>query len=302
MVEVTHLVAVVLALGAAVAVASHHIFVRMGTDEGDPLHAVLVVMIINTLVLLPVVVIGYYPAYGLTVRSWLSFIAAGILGSLLGRALLYTSIERIGASRTVPIIASWGLPSTVLGVVILGEALTPVHGVGVVLVVGGATIIAWETGRENPTNLSRRELAIGLALPFAAALAFGSEPIFASFGFAEGTPAVVGLGVKTLAATLGFVLYLWYRGAIPATSAVRSVEMQWFVLAGIANTLFLLGYYLALEIAPVIVVVPVVVSNPLFVVLLSALFVPDRLETVTWQIAVAALFVVTGVVTVAVYG
>lgn len=300
MVEPSGAVAVLLAVGAAVAAAGNQLFIRFGTEEGHVHHAVIVVMAVNLLVLVPLVSVLYYPAYGLTLRSGISFVAAGVLGTLLGRVCLYTSIGRIGASRTAPIVSSNALVATVLGVVVLGETLAARHAAGVVLIVGGVAAIAWETSHENPENLSRRELAIGLAIPAAGALAFGWEPIYASFGFAEGTPAPVGVVVKTAAATLGFVLYLRWRGALPGRSLLRTTDLRWFVLAGFANTAFLLGYYVALSVAPVNVVLPLINTQTMFVVLLSALVVPERLEVVTWQLAVAALAVVAGAVMVSV--
>ncbi len=300
MVELTHLVGVLLALGAAISNASQSLFVRIGTDSGKAYDAVFIVILTNIVVLTPLVLIIYYPEYGLTRLSWLSFIAAGICGTLLGRLLMYTSLEKIGASRTVPIIASWALISTILGVLVLGETLSRIHVAGIVLTVGGVVAIAWETSHENPDNLSRRELVIGLLIPFGAAVAYGSEPIFANFGFAEGTPAPVGLVVKTIAAALGLVLYLRWRRALP--NLALSPAKRWFVLAGIANTLFLLGYYVALTIAPVSVVTPIIITNTLFVILFSALFMPQRLERVTGRLVAAAIVVVIGVLLISLYG
>ncbi|QLG64272.1 GRP family sugar transporter [Halorarum salinum] len=302
MVDSTTILAVFLTLGAALAVAAQNLFVRKGTDGGAALDAVVVVIGVNVLVLLPSVAVLYYPDYGLTRTSWLSFAVAGLVGTLLGRVLSYTSIERIGASRTAPIVAGWALVSTVFGVVLLDETLTPVHAVGIVLVVAGILVIAWETNQENPEGLSRRELSIGLLIPVAAAFAYGLEPIFAKFGFAEGTPAAVGLVVKTAAAILGFTLYLRWRGRLPGRTVLRTRNARWFVLAGLANTAFLVGYYAALEIAPVSVVTPIVITNTLFVVALSALFMPKRLERVTPTLAVAATGVVLGVGLITAFG
>lgn len=302
MVEVSHLIAVSLAIGAALSSASSNLCVRRGTDSGTTKDAIFVVSLVNVAVLLPLVAIVYYPEYGLTTRSWLAFAVAGILGTLIGRALNFASINKIGASRTAPILASWALISTVLGVVFLAETLTPMHGVGVVLVVGGVALIAWKTSNDNPDDLPRRELLVGILIPFGAAVAVGWEPIFANVGFAEGTPPLVGLAVKSVAAAIGFGLYLWWNGDLPKSSVVRGTNARWFVLAGATNTVFLLGYYVALAIAPVNVVSPIIVTNTLFVVVLSALFMPERLERVTWQIVAASVVVVVGVLIITVSG
>lgn len=301
MVELTHLIAVFMALGAAIALASQSLFLRIGTEQGNSFDAVFVVMSVNLIVLFPLVSVLYYPDYGLTRVSWVSFTAAGLFGTMLGRMLKFTSISRIGASRTEPIAASNALFATVLGVVLLDETLTVLHGLGIVLIVGGVAAIAWETSHENPDDLPVRELMIGLLIPFGAALAYGIEPIFASFGFGEGTPAPVGLLVKTVAASLAFVLYLRWHGDLPGFAALRSNNTRWFVLAGTANTLFLLGYYVGLSIAPVSIVVPIIITSTLFVVVLSAIFMPQRLEHVTWRLATAATVVVIGVLVITVF-
>lgn len=298
MLEQTSLIAILLSLGAALSAAANNLCVRIGTEDGKTYDAVVVVMVVNLVVLLPLVAIVYYPDYGLTRRSWLAFIAAGVLGTLFGRLFLYTSIARIGASRTSPIVASNALVATILGVLLLDETLVPAHAVGIVLIVVGVGAIAWETSHGNPDDLSRRELLVGLLIPFGAVFAYGWEPIYASYGFAEGTPAPVGLVVKTVAATLGFTLYLRWRGALPEPTIVRGANVRWFVLAGLANTMFLLGYYVALALAPVNVVVPIVITQTLFVVLLSAVVMPERLERVSWQLIVASSVVVVGVLIV----
>lgn len=302
MVEVSHLLAVGLAVGAALSSASSNLCVRQGTDSGTTEDAIFVVSIVNVAVLLPVVVVRYYPNYGLTRLSLVSFAIAGILGTLIGRALNFISIAKIGASRTAPILASWALISTVLGVVFLDETLTAVHGVGIVLVVVGVAVIAWLTSNDNPEDLPRRELLVGLLIPFGAAVAVGWEPIFANVGFDEGTPPLVGLAVKSVAAALGFGLYLWWDDDLPDRSMLRGTNARWFVLAGLLNTVFLLGYYIALSIAPVNVVSPIIVTNTLFVVVLAALFMPERLERVTWGLFTAAAVVVAGVLLITAFG
>lgn len=302
MVAPAHLLGIALAVGAAVAAAATQLFVRLGTDEGRAADAILVVMYVNTGALVPVVLLWYYPHYGLTAASWLAFAAAGLFGTMLGRLFMFTSIERIGASRTAPLYTAWVLVATVLGVLLLGEEPTPLHAVGIVLIVAGVATIAWETSAENPDDLPRRALLVGLALPFGAAIAYGIEPIFANVGFATGTPAPVGLVIKTLAATLGFTAYLRARGALPGLATVGSADLRWFVLAGLANTLFLLGYYLGLAVAPVSVVTPILATSTLWVVVLSAVAMPERLERVTWQLFAAATVVVVGVIIVTVAG
>lgn len=262
--------------------------------------AVFTIMTVNLVVLTPLIAVVYYPAYGVTTDSLAAFVAAGVFGTLLGRICGYTSIDRIGASRASPLLAARAFVATLLGVVVLDEVLTVLHGAGIVLIVAGTSGLVWETAHENPDDLPRGELFLSLGIAVVAAITFGVEPILANWGFQEGTPAPVGAVIKTVAATGGMGTYLRWQQELPAVSDVHSPEMRWFVLAGLCNTLFILAYYIALAIAPVSLVVPIVVTNPLFVVVLGAVFMPDYLERVTPRLVAAAGIVVVGVVAVTV--
>lgn len=302
MFEAAHLLGILLALGAALSLAAQDLFIRFGTDDGSTFSAVFIVMVVNLVVLTPAVAVLYYPTYVITPISIVSFVLAGILGTAIGRVLKYGSIARIGASRTAPIIAAQALFASILSVLLLDESLVPIHGVGVVLVVSGIGFISWETNNVNPDELPQRELAIGLLLPFLAALAYSLEPILINYGYAEGTPAPVGLLVKTFAATIGFLTYLRWHDAIPDSNMLYARSSGWFLFAGIANTLFLIGYYVSLAFTPVNIVIPVIITNTLFVVLLSMLFMPQRLERVTWRLGAASTVVVVGVLIITIYG
>lgn len=299
--EITHLVGISLALIAAMGLGAQVVLVRKGTDTGRATDAVLVVTLVNLTVLIPATAIIYYPDYGLTRYSALSFIGAGIVGTLFGRVFKYTSIERIGASRTAPIVASNAVFGALIAVIVLDEILTPVHILAVGLIVSGVAVISWETSQDNPQNLSRKRLLLGLVLPFAAAISYGIEPTLAKVGIDSGTPFLVGLLVKTFAAVTGFALYLRFSGLLPTYIDLQTANTKWYIGAGLGNTLFVICLYASLSVAPVSVVYPIVPTNILFVLLLSALFLPNRLETITWRLVAASSVIVSGVILITIY-
>ncbi|MDZ7687300.1 MAG: EamA family transporter [Halobacteriales archaeon] len=279
---------VLLAVAAAFTIALQAVFIRLGTDKGNSRGVLVVVLATNIAVLVPIAfVVGYpRPYYGLTPLSFGAFVGAGIVGTLFGRSLFYESIERVGASRAEPVKASQPLHAAAVAVVVLGEALTAVHLLGILLIVAGVGFVSW-TIRDGGTAPPRT-----LLLPLAAAFFFGVEPVFASIGLSEGTPVVVGLAVKTAAASAGFAVYLRWKDTLD-TTAFRSPSRRWYLLAAAANVAFLILYYTALTVSDVVVVVPIVQTSPLFVVVLSALFLRD-LEKVDARVFAGALLVVIG--------
>ncbi|WP_331235887.1 EamA family transporter [Natronorarus salvus] len=293
------LVGVVLAVVAAICLAGQALTIRLATRRGRSNDVLLVVMLVNVVVFVPLAVVQ--PSNpNVTPVAVVAFVAAGIVGTILGRALFYAGIKSIGASRAEPIKASMPLHATVLAVLFLGEVVTGLQLAGVALIVVGIALVSWEGS--NADRIAGDGVPwTGLALPLAAAFFFGLEPIFATVGLAEGTPVIVGLTIKTVSALAVFVLYLGWRGSLPTRSGLPTGDVRWYVAAGLASTGFLLAYYAALEVSRVSVVVPIMQTSPLIVVLVSAALL-HGVERVTPKLVAAAGIIVVGGILVTLFG
>lgn len=291
-----------LALAAMVAISIMSLTIRVGTadDEHGALNVLFVVLLTNVFVLVPGALLLHTGDLGITVDALWAFALAGITGTMVARVFAYTSIKRIGSSRTEPIKSSQPLHATIIAVVVLNETVSATRVFGIILIVVGVGIVSWEVARKS---VDRRvdANAYELLIPLTAALFYGIEPIFAKIGFAEGTPVAVGLAIKTIAALVGYLAFMVARGSVPNPLSFGARRRRWYLLAGVFNTTFLVLYYLALEIAPVSVVVPIITTSPVAVVVLSRLFLP-RLERITWRTGAGALVVVVGGVLTTLFG
>lgn len=297
------LLGMVLASVAAVGFAGQFLCIRLGTDDGEVMDAVLVVLLCNVILLVPPALVLYSPPYSAlyTPVSFASFAAAGIAGMFVARLLMFTSIESIGASLTSPVIAANVLFATVFAVVFLDERLTAVHFAGIVLIVAGLAVVSWETAASTGPDKSIRETGATLVLPVIAAACIGIEPIFISIGLAEGTGTLPGIVVMASVATVGFVGYLVWTGSVGRVP-IRSASTAWYVAGGISTTIAFVSYFAALELAPVVIVMPLLQLTPLLVALFSLAFLPSRLERVTWRVIAAAIVVVIGATIVSLSG
>lgn len=285
-----------LAALATLSVAATSLGIRLGTDEGNTVDALVVVLACNVLLLAPIAAL-YAPAEPpLTLGAALAFAAAGVTGTLLGRVFYFTSISRIGSSRTEPIKATQPLHATAIAVVLFGERVTGPHLAGIVLIVLGVAVVSWEASRSD--DASGIESARALIPGLAAAVFFGIEPNLAKLGLGESDALVSGVMLRIVVAAAAFVTYLWLRGSFPSPGRLWRPSSRWYVAAGVANTSFLLSYYAALQVAPVSLVVPIVQTSPLVVMAVSLLFLPTRLERVTWRLGAGASIVVVGAVLV----
>lgn len=296
-----HSLGIMLSVAAALAFAGQYLCVRLGTDRGNVTDVMLLSLLCNVVLIVPPAVFLHYPEFSFTRLSVLSFVAAGLSGSLLARVCMFKSVETIGASRTSPVVSANVFFATLLAIAFLDETLTPTHLIGILLVVAGVAVISWETATDDPDR-PLREVSLSLLLPLSAAAFIGFEPIFVSMGLAEGTPLLPGFAIKATVATLGFIAYLRFSGVRPTASFRRTPELKWYLGAGVTSTVGIGAYFAALEITPVVIVVPLLQTSPLLVVVLSALFLPRRLERVTFRLLAAALVVVIGATVVSLSG
>lgn len=292
---------IALAVLAAAMLASQAVFVRVGTRAGSVVEALLVVLLTNLVLIALPTLVRFYPDYQLTSVSVAVFVGAGLTGTVLARSLYYLSIDRLGASRTEPIKSSQPLHATVVAVLVLGERVGVPHFLGILAIIVGIGVLSLET-TDGPALPDTEQLRPrDLLLPLGAAFFFGVEPTFVKLGFQEGTPILVGLSLKILAATTGFVLYLRVTRALPSVENLVRHTDRWFLLAGVVNSVFLYAYFAALDVAPVVVVVPIVQSSPLLVAGISYVFLTD-VERVTRRTATATVLVVLGAVTITLFG
>jgi len=200
MVTLVSALGVGLALLAAFAWAVQYVALRLGADGGSVRELMVVTLGCNVVIVVPVVAVFFQPAAELTVRSLAAFGAAGLVGSVCGRLLLYGSVDVVGASRTAPVVASSTLFATGFTAPLLGERISAVHAAGVVLVVAGISVVSWEVAADADEERSLRSVGRAILLPLGSAVLLGLEPIFVAWGLAEGTPAVTGFAVNAVAA------------------------------------------------------------------------------------------------------
>lgn len=293
-----------LATIAAVCFAVQFLSIRIGTEDSAVADAVLVTLLCNVALVVPAVVVRNWGRLSelYTPTAVVAFGAAGIAGLGLARVFLFRSVKLIGASRTSPVAATNVLFATAFAAVVLGERVAALHLGGIVLVVGGIALLSWETASaEGSGSDSTISSVAALAYPLGAAVLIGAEPVLVSIGLAEGTGVIPGLAVMILAATLGYAGY-WAVSRPDRTLRGSDGVLGWYVVAGVAATGGFVSYLLALELTSVVVVMPILQTNPLLVTLLSAVFLPRRLERVTTRLVLAACVIVVGATIVSIVG
>jgi drug/metabolite transporter, DME family len=279
----------VVALAAAVSYAASGIAAKRGLRYSTPITVTLVSVTIHAVSLSAALLLtGGIPA----VSGWVLFLFAltGTLQPII-RLFTYAGIHYIGASRGTTLRGAHPLFGTGLAIIFLGEQASLPVIAGTVLIVGGITLISWQTEAQRATF---RWLHIGYPLG-AAFLAGISHPL---------RRYALGLANEPLylAAVIGVVALPWLgsyavwprKGEQPVWNRQSMVP---FLFAGVFETLGIVLVIAALSFGPVVIVSPIVATSPLWILLGTWLFLRG-IERLTLRTIIGALCVVAGTIAI----
>ena len=213
------------------------------------------------------------------------FALAGILGPGISQVLFTVAIRDAGPSRVSATVGMAPLFAVTFAVVLLGEPLVAGIALGAVLIVGGGVVLASESGRPEHVK------ATGLLYALGAAFAFALRDTLVRWVAVDSSVAPeLAISTTLLAGALTIL------GAV-VVSRRRAPWRAWpaFVPAGLLFGLSYVSLYEAFFRGRLSVVAPLVATESLWGVGLSALFL-RRSEGVGRSLAAGALVIVAGAV------
>jgi len=96
------------------------------------------------------VILGGAIPHGAGVRGWLLLGASGVVGLVVGDSCLFHAFTLIGPRKAMLVMSTVPIVSGILAWVTLGESLTAVQAVGVLVTVTGVFIVVAERARGGP--------------------------------------------------------------------------------------------------------------------------------------------------------
>jgi uncharacterized membrane protein len=273
-----------LALGGAMLTAAAAILIHQGLRGADAYSGFWINLAVGTALLWTAVLVtgphGRISASGL---AW--FALAGLLGTVAGRLLRFVAIEKVGASVASALINLTPLVATGTAILFLGERVTLPIVAGTAVIVVGTTLLSVSGARVGfPARY--------LWLPILSAVCLGGVQVLRKLGLGHMGP-VLGFAVNVTAALLAFSTFLLAsRGSLEIRARGRSLAC--FLAAGVAENAGVLLNVVALNVGTVSVVSPLTGSAPIFVLLLSSVFLRG-VETLTARIVAGTVLIVAGV-------
>ncbi|MDK2384829.1 MAG: EamA family transporter, partial [Candidatus Korarchaeota archaeon] len=224
----------------------------------------------------------------LDMGGWGLYALAGVLHYVIGRLLIYSSIDMIGAA-SASVSAS---PSIVLASVFawpfLGGGLGPRVAASVGLV---ALAVHLAGSKPSGQGSGGRRAMLGLAAGLGSSLVFAITTLLVRYAGTSHGAATAGVFVSYLAALSIMLPYALIRGWLAADLGVRDKHLVFAAAGGVLVSLGQLFRYNALGLAPVALVVVFVSMNSVYAALLSPLVKAAREKPGPRHLAAAALAV-----------
>jgi len=272
-----------LALISAFLSAAATILIRHGLQRYGPFTGVWINVMVGALGLwIAVLVTG-----GLghpSPRALALFGLAGLIGTVAGRMLRFFAIEAVGASISAGFMNLTPLVSSGLAILLLGERVTLPILAGTLVIVVGTTLLS--TGGRS---LGVRPAL--LWLPALSATCFGVVAVLRKVGLSGAAP-IPGAAVNVSTALIAFTAFLLATGQARAMRC-SGRSLLYFIAAGLAENLSVLLVIFALSLGAVSVVAPLTNVAPIFVLLLSALFLRG-IEMLNARVVGGTLLIVVG--------
>jgi drug/metabolite transporter, DME family len=278
------------ALAAAISYAASGIAAKRGLRYSTPITVTLISVTIHAVTLSAAVLL----TGGIPEVSWWVLFLFALTGTLqpIIRLFTYAGIHYMGASRGTTVRGAHPLFSTALAIIFLGEEATLPVIAGTVLIVGGITLISWQTEAQR-ASFRWWHIAYPLGAAFLAgishplrryALGLANEPLYLA--------AVIGVVALPW---LGSYIVLPRKGAEQPIWSRQSIGP--FVVAGIFETLGIVLVIAALSVGTVVVVAPIVATSPLWILLGTWLFLRG-IELLTFRTIFGVLAVVAGTIAI----
>jgi drug/metabolite transporter (DMT)-like permease len=272
--------AVILACVSAFLFGAMTVTLRYPLSRGESAEAGALLTILPAFaVVLPFAVVD---GWGKAGDLW-PFVAAGLLGPGLSQLLFTLAVRDAGPSRTSVTVGTAPLFSVVIALALLDEPFKAAVVLGAVLIVAGGILLVGE--RDRPDHVR----AIGLAFAVVATIVFAVRDNLVRWLAVDTSVEPGTAAAATLAA--GAAVTAVYLAATRTPVAARSVPA--FVPAGVLFGLSYVCLFEAYYRGRVTVVSPLVATESLWGVTLSALLL-RRHELVGPRLAAGAALVVVG--------
>ena len=236
------------------------------------------------------------------------YVLAGILTSFLARVLLFSSIEKVKASRASVLKITAPVFTVILGVTVLNEKLNVFELIGILIVLGGVLITTLDSQRlvtddknsissnmvSKANLISNKTLKLGIILGILAGLSLGAGNVFRKLGTDFYGSPFIGVVVGSIVSLIFVTIFSLLTNQLDITKVLKKENFSYsYVVVGIWYSLATYSIFVALDLAPVSIVNSLSSTQPIFAIILSVIILKKH-DLITLRLVFGSLVVIAG--------
>lgn len=264
------------------------IFSRLGLENGSAKALVVISLSISS----PTFLIISYLTTGFSNTPALGVLFAGlsgVAGSVLGRVLYFLGINYLGPGKSLSIIATSPIYAGIFAWLFLGESITPLVLGGTIGIILGIVSISKDIRTQVSIDTHSPYVVF---YPFAGAFLGAIAVILRKFALNVGTSPFEAASINMTAGLVLVTPLALTRWKSEVVQLNRTSLVNFFA-ASIIMTIGFAFYFVGLQSVQANVFFPLVQTQPLFAVVLSALFI-RRLELISLWTVLGTTIIVVG--------
>jgi len=289
------MIGVALALLSAMSTGLSLILVRKNLDKSNFIYISLTITLIGNIILWPLA-LTFTNLNTVNPEGLLLFVLAGLLAPALARLFYYKGMETAGISANATIYATYPLYTTIVAVLLLGEALTTENWIGLVSIIVGVIFIGRiiNTGETSHRNTTKK----GLIVPLLGSLAFAFSQIVRKEALNIYNQPLLGVAVGYTAALIVYLIVIPFAKHT-RTSRFSRNDLKMFWKAGVGMAIGWLLSFFAISQEMVSIVAPVLQTELLFILLFTYIFL-RKIEKISLKLVASSLLIVAGVILISI--
>lgn len=273
------------ALLSAGTFALNQAFARRGVLTGTVIQALCITVPVGApfLLFLAFIFGSAGEAFNFSATAYMWLCLAGINHFIAGRFFNYWAVQHMGTNLTGPIQQIDIVVALALAIWLLGEYLTPLRIIGILLIVC-APMLTFKSDMAQARGKGPRKLKFtpqlgkGYLGAILSGIAYGVSPILVRAGLQEASPgaSLAGGAISYAAAAVVLLGFVALTGRTRETVSMDRTALGWFVFAGISVSFAQAFRYAALALVPVAVVAPILRVGLVFRLVFSWLLNRDH--------------------------
>jgi DME family drug/metabolite transporter len=289
------MIGVELALLSAMSFGLSQILVRKNLGKSNFIYISLTVTIMGNLILWPLA-LTFTNLNTVNPKGLLLFVFAGLLAPAIARLFYFKGMETAGISANASIFATYPLYTSIIAILLLGEALTTENWIGLAAIIAGVISVGRiiNKGETSPKSTTKK----GLIFPMVGSLALALSQIVRKEALNIYNQPLLGVAVGYTATLIAYLLVMALsKNARTSRFSREDIKMFWKPGVGIA-TGWLLSFF-ALSQEMVSIVAPILQTELLFILLFTYIFL-RKIEKISLKLIASAILIVAGVILISI--